>query len=410
MNASKKTRSLLSCIAASAVLCGLQVSVNGQPTYSIDAQSAGIGPVLEGDILTPQGAGQIPPPAVVISQLLLGYTPTPLGGELDALSYGTDPLLLNLPGTKHNWSFSVDEFAMGRAGVPFPSVTTEGAGSSFPEAAGDIYSSVQNPGPFPPYFGSNAGIFDGNGGFTPFVASGLNLREPTNPTVNSLDFGDNLDAWDLDQFVPTANAGQPFPLPVYFSLDSVYTDPLDAPYNTGTAVTNGFVGGDVLVANGFGAPVLFAPANLLGLDQTGPDHDDLDALVLWENGDGLYTPTKGPYSWLGGQTDMLLFSVRRNSAIIGQPDSLLGLPIEEGDILVPMGNPGQNPGIFVPAEALGLITLRTDGPGATYQGLGFADDLDALDVLQTVTVVPEPATCVLMLSALLGIACRRRRV
>jgi hypothetical protein len=51
---------------------------------------------------------------------------------------------------------------------------------------------------------------------------------------------------------------------------------------------------------------VYAFATQLGLDQLGPDHDDLDALVLWENGDGVYTPTAGAYSWLNG-TDMLLF-------------------------------------------------------------------------------------------------------
>jgi hypothetical protein len=385
-------------------------TVVAQPTYSVDAQSASVPGLNDsGSVLTPIGAGNFPPPAVVIPSGLLGIV-APAGQpvpELDALSYGTDTMLLNLPGYQHKWTFSVDEFAVGRVGVPGPSVTTEGAFGA-QQAAGDIYASTVAPGPFLPFNGVNSGVYDGDGGFTPFPAPGLNLREPTPPTVGTIDAGDNLDAWDIDQFVQPAVAGTVFNVPVYFSLDSQYVDPLEfpLPYNTGTAVANGFVGGDVLVSFfAGGAPALFAPAAMLGLDQSGSDHDDLDALVLWENNDGAYTPPTAPYSWVGGQTDMLLFSVRRGSAVIGQIDSLLGLPIEEGDILMPPTNPGAFPGIFVPAEALGLITIRTDGPAAGFQM--FADDLDGLDVQQ---IVPEPATCTLLALGLLATALHRRRI
>jgi hypothetical protein len=378
------------------------------PTFSIDVQGVSApGLVSEGDILTPISPGNFPPPAVVIPSFLLGIAPGPGGTvELDALSYGTDPMLLKGSQYLHRWTFSVDEFAVGRAGVPGPSVTTEGAFGK-KEAAPDIYASTLAPGPMAPFPGVNLGLYDGNGGLTGFPGPGLNLREPTGPTVAAMDEGDNLDAWDLDQPVAKAVAGTVFNVPVYFSLDSIFTDPLEGPlpYNTGTALANGFVGGDVLIAQfSGGAPSLFAAASQLGLDQTGPDHDDLDALVLWENGDGAYTPTAGPYSWVGGATDMLLFSVRRGSAIIGQPDSILNLPIEEGDILVPMGNPGQLPGIFVPAEALGLATRRTNG-AATFQLFG--DDLDGLDVQQS--VIPEPSSCLLLIASCGWLAGRRRR-
>ena len=384
-------------------------TAQSSPTYSVDVQSASVPGLNDpGSILTPVGAGNFPPPAVVIPSMLLGIAPHPvLPGDLDALSYGTEPQLQKGANIQHNWTFSVDEFAVGRSGVPGPSVTTEGAFSNKQEAAGDIYASSLAPGPMLPFPGVNSGLYDGNGGFTPFAAPGLNLREPTNPTPGQIDAGDNLDAWDLDQLVPAPVFGTVYPLPVYFSLDSKFVDPLEAPlpFNTGSASFNGFVGGDVLVSTVNGnPPSLFAPAALLGLDQMGPDHDDLDALVLWENGDGAYTPTAGPYSWAGGATDMLLFSVRRGSAVIGQLDSILGLPIEEGDILVPMGSPGALPGIFVPAEALGLATFRTHGTAGTFQGFG--DELDALDVQQT--IVPEPSSCLLMLIGLCGLLVRRR--
>lgn len=382
-------------------------------TYSIDFQGVTAGAVLEGDILTPIPPGMVPPPAVVIPAGAVGLGIVPGGAgfvEVDALSYGRDRQIAQneLP----RYLFSVDEFAVGLPGVPAPSVTTEGAFGAV-EASGDAYSSTPlAPGATiaPGALGINVGYLDGNGGLTPFLAPGLNLIEPNPPTVALPDPGDNLDALDVNTTATDLGG------PIYFSLDSDFPDPLEfpgLPANTGTALGNGFVGGDVLVqiAPGAGAPALYAPAFMLGLDLiAGTDSDDLDALALWENGTGVYEPTLGPYSWIGaagaGPTDMLLFSVRRGSAIIGAPDGIWGAPIEEGDILVPMG-PGLLPGIFIPAEVLGLATVRT-GTGAAWgvpnpnwgnQDI-WADDLDALDV------VPEPAGLGLMGLALLAL--RRR--
>jgi hypothetical protein len=69
---------------------------------------------------------------------------------------------------------------------------------------------------------------------------------------------------------------------------------------------------------------------------------------------------------------MLLYSVRATSPIVGTSDALLGLPIAPGDILTPVGAGGGPPGILVPAEALGLGTMRS---GALED-----DDVDAIDV------------------------------
>ncbi|MCF6329546.1 MAG: hypothetical protein L3J02_07095, partial [Henriciella sp.] len=52
-----------------------------------------------------------------------------------------------------------------------------------------------------------------------------------------------------------------------------------------------------------------------------------------------------------GDTDMVLFSVRRGSPVVGMPDSIFGIPIADGDILTTplptsMGGVSPFPGIF----------------------------------------------------------------
>jgi len=130
---------------------------------------------------------------------------------------------------------------------------------------------------------------------------------------------------------------------------------------------------------------LYAPAAVLGLDFAGPDTDDLDALILLEDGDGVLTGL-----------EVVLYSVRRGSAVIGAFDSLLGLPIEEGDVLTLPTAAGAFPAIFIPAEALGLGTLRSGSTAFT-----FGDELDALDLQG----VPEPCK---LPARLLGLADVRR--
>jgi len=410
------------------------------PTYSIDFQGPTAGIVNAGDILTPVAPGVVSPPAVVIPFTALGITPLPVGApptiadghaELDALSYGLDYWIQDndAPG----WQFSVDEFAIGLPGKPGPSVTTEGAlAVASREASADVFGSTPPvPGPIgPPGFippavgGTNIGLFDGNG-TAPFAAPGLNLVEPNAPSAGALpDVGDNLDAWDVDTHV-SAPGDPPAALTpaVYYSLDAAFPDPLEvAPANSGTAPSNGVSGADILVSTTVGAPpAVYAAAALLGLMTS---QDDVDALVLWETGDGVYQPTTGPYSWLppaggGSGTDMLLYSVRRGSFAVGMPDAIFGAPIEEGDILVPVETtPGSGvfmPGIFISAEALGLATLRS-GTAAAYVGIPnpdaggaalWADDLDALDVVEF--NIPEPASALLLLVGMaLALSCRRR--
>ena len=421
------------------------------PTFSVDYQgpSAGFVPgpltgvpdgwgismIDEGSILTttPPGVpgpnpalpGPLPAPGIMVGANpgalgsipgglgLLGGVPIAPPVELDALSYGRD--IVN-PGSTaavvRDAYFSVDEFAVGIPGAsPAPDVTSEGA-TGAGEASADVFRYL---GPYPPaavgpVFG-NVDVLDGNG-MAPFGGPGTGLIEPNPPTVgNAQDPGDNLDAVDMNSTYNDV-AGL-----IYFSLDGESFDFLEIPLgggpppNTATALVNGFNPGDVLMTTPGGVPSVFAFATTLGLDLTlaGPGSDDLDALALQDNGDGV--PLVGEP---GSGLDEILFSVRRGSAVISAPDSKYGMPIEEGDILtVPlptvMGGVSPFPQIFIPAEALGLATVRS-GFGTSYGVVNptygtdtWADDLDALDV------VPEPTGVTLMLLGLMGLGCRRKR-
>ncbi len=469
-----KSGALCVAVCVTLVSGGASASPSRLPmTFSIDFQGPSIGvpdsfsgiPIDEGSILTPYppgppgpnppAYGPLPPPGMMVHSMPppapvtgrdLDLSPTALGYvELDALSYGNDPLDVPFPELREPryHVFSVDEFAIG---LPGSAVRTEGALGN-KEASADTFFTKKIELPTPPIPGTNAPFTDGDG-IAPSGAPGVGLIEPNPPTVGSYvppagpapdprDPGDNLDAVDFETRFAEVATG-----PIYFSLDSAFADPLETslpgsgvlgppPPNTGTAVANLFVGGDVVVNPAPGAAnVVYAPAPLLGLDIFGADTDDLDALKLHENGIAGYQASMIPFDWLTGATDMLLYSVRRNSSIIGlNPsglvDSIFGIPIEEGDILttpcaagatLPDGTVcvgGPAPGIFVAAEALGLATVRGGTaaswlvPNANWQGQDvWADDLDAYDQ------VPVPGTLVLLMAGfggLAGMGVRRRR-
>ena len=372
---------------------------SAQTQYSIDYRgptisapdSAWFSPITEGDVLLPFGGVPAYGPPVLpridkaagpgglvpINLGLAGYAACvghppgmPCTVEVDALSHGLDnpmdPLFPYPP--VGMLRFSVDEYATGiPTGFPGPDVFSEAPAG---DASADVFSPViPFPGPMPPFAIPPlvVAVIDGDGlpSASGFVYPGVGLVEPNPPTGGpGATPGDNLDA--LDEETP------PGVYPAFFSLGGGIVDPYTGAAGTGSAAFHGFAAADILISFGPGAPpAVFAPAPTLGLDIFGPGTDDLDALILWENGTGLFEPSPGPYAWTTGATDMVLFSVRRGSAVIGMLDSVLGIPIEEGDVLIPplAGGP-PTPGILFAAENLGLATARSGVP---------ADELDALD-------------------------------
>jgi len=376
-----------------------QAAAQNRYLFSIDWQGPTVGlpdpsgvPITEGDVLTPSTGTSLPalgapaPPSIAIPHGVggLGLLPicvghpggTPCVVEVDALSLGVDHRFQpNVPIRAGQILFSVDEYAAGLFGAPTPSVGTEGPVG---DGAADAFVNLGAlaPAPLAPMPGRNVGVQDGDG-----LASGsgvtypsVGLREPIVAAPGPFNAGDSIDALDYVEFTATTVIGR------YFSLDSGFPDPLDLVPNTGSAAAHGFVGGDVLIKPAGGpAPVVYAPAVMLGLDLVGgPDSDDLDALILRENNVPGYQRSFQPYDWMTPNTDMLIFSVRRGSAVIGMPDSLFGLPIMPGDLLIPpiptaLGGVSPFPAIFIAAENLGLSTFRF---AAT------ADDLCAADALR----------------------------
>ena len=382
-------------------------SAQAQFVFSTEYTSASVSlpdgfggvPITESDLLTPTlgvpALGPLPTPGIDVSggasglglalhPLCVGHPPaSPCGVELDAVSYGRDrPASASLGFASGEIWFSVDALAVGIPSFP-PDVSTE---SPCSDSAADLYSTVVGapPGPLAPFAGvlGHTAVVDGDGmaGLCPTAYPGIGLIEPSLPVLPPT--GDNLDAVEIGPATAPGGTGFP-PIGVYFSLDGVLTHPATGIPSSGSAAAHGFFGADVLhSATPGGPPVLFAAAPMLGLNISGA-LDDLDALALFENGSGVFEPSLTPYDWLTGSTDMLLFSVRAGSPVIGLPDSIFGLPISEGDILTtPMvGGFSPLPGIFIAAENLGLVTTRSFGiPN---------DDLNALDTVFTYSHMPD---------------------
>jgi len=371
----------------------LQTALAQQVSFSVDWQSFTVGtlasgsgfPITEGDILVPAGNvpafGPLPTPKLAVSAGfgppgpglgLAGHLPcaghfagSPCIVEVDAISYGDEKLTGPGAPLKHNLAFSVDRQAIGLLSNAWPDVVSEAA---FWDAAADVFVDLDlGVGPIGPYAANvlgNVGAVDGNG-----MVSGSGATYRGTGLLDGPAPSDSLDALGILTPVTLYPLGG-----VFFSLDDNFQDPQTGIWNSGSAQAHGFVGGDVLYsAAPGGPPALYAASTLLGLDLSGA-RDDLDALIVHENGIPGYQPSLVPNDWMGGTTDMLLFSVRRGSSVIGQLDSIFGVPITEGDVLTTpkVGGLSPFPGIYVAAENLGLIARIV---GAVN------DELDALSIL-----------------------------
>ena len=297
----------------------------------------------------------------------------PCGIDVDAYSDGQDALLKSAsPVPDWRLFFTVDEYARGNPLIPVdPSIGTEALAA---DVSGDVWCTIYLP---PPPLGPNtttqwarvhALTVDGDGKVSASgaVAPGHAMVEPNIPGQGlpnaSQDTGSHIDALHI-------GASPSFTGPKYFSLDAAFTDPFGY-VNSGSAAAQGVSPSDVLLSAG-GTISTYASATQLGLD---PLLDDLDGLVLNENGVAGYQESKNPYEWESG-ADMVLFSLRRGSDTLGKTDSLLGLPIEPGDVLMPpVENGNGRPGILVAAEVLGLRTQRESGSSEQ------PDDLSAMAI------------------------------
>jgi hypothetical protein len=381
-------------------------SADAQPVFSITwhgppkGMPSGFGPpITEGDLLIPglpptfaPAFAAMPVPAIVVPGgfgppgLALPLYPGAVGlgpgvpgfVELDAVSFGTDLLLRpGAPATSLIWAFSVDEFSVGVAGPIPPNVFTMGpAGAG--EASADIFVDVGiGGGPFCG-LGPGAGnttLLDCNGIAPPAGFPGIMgpaFVEPNFPGAGVPDMGADIDALDIDP--PPGPSVMPAPVPgvgfpIYYSLDSAIFNPVEGVPNIGSAAANGgFTGADILVCAGPGVgPALYAAGFMLGLPGAG---NDVDGLILRENGVPGYQPPTVPFSWVPGvvpiPTDMIFFSVRPGSAVVGVPDSMCGTPISPADILWPPMAVGFPPRKWIPAAQLGLMPT---------------DNIDALDLL-----------------------------
>ncbi|MFT7669794.1 MAG: hypothetical protein ACI8X5_002501 [Planctomycetota bacterium] len=403
MSSRIQTREFLRLALSSCAAAGLATVSSAQSTFSIDWHSPTLAvpdsctgvPITEGDILITAGGmtafGPLPTPCIAIPggagglglfnhATCVGHPAgSPCRIEVDALSYGRDYSLGSVTSSPGDFLFSTDEFAI--AGVPpllAPSINTE---APVGDSATDVWvnGDFMGFGPFPPFsaaVGHTAAI-DGDGTLSGsgMVYPGTGLLEPTfpGPPPNT---GDNLDAYDFNESLGSGS----FPTTgVYFSVEGFIFDPLSGTAGSAADIANGVASSDVLISMAPGGPpAVYAPGPVLGLDLFG-GKDDLDALALAENGVPGYQPSQQAYDWVpAGGSDMLLFSVRRGSSVIGMPDSIFGIPITEGDILTTplptfLGGVSPFPGIFCAAENIGLSSIRIPG--------GFIDDLNALDTI-----------------------------
>lgn len=355
------------------------IPIGPEPTlFSTAAANGAGGP---GDMFTPGDGTLTPdvvnapwvsplgpfPPLVAINEIPAGPATNSLGLpgvgglQVDAFSRGDDmdkqgnSIPGISPGEQNAWLFSVDTSAIGHAGA----VVSEASGDG---ASADIFASLLAVGP-----GAGFAVSGSDLGTNTLVyeADGIDSAAGDQPGLGISDIED-VDAIDVvHKGHPEA---QDLAGPNYFSLDTA-----------SAATVGGASGADIFVSTSGGSSLgIFASFSELGL----ANNDDIDALILADNDNGVFDPSDVFFDWNGGTTDMIFFSLAPGSPTVGTTDAVRGLAIEVGDILTVVGGATPSVAVFIPAEDLGLKTFRAHG---------VADNLNALDV------VPEPATVTLAL-------------
>ncbi len=389
------------CAVALAALQGLSLAQTGPvfetPSrddmyFSITWRGPSIGlvsgpdTITSGDILQPEAPGTAlaaPAPKIFLPAAAIGLEGLcdevpglSCAQELDALSFGFDARLGQEASPTEAIHFSVDRHAQGiTASFLQQGVWTEAV---LHDHGADVMASNWSGAPDPAdplAVGHNFIAIDGNGvaasGGLGAERPGSGLVEPNDPStgwpMNLHDRGDELDAIDLG--TPREHTQGRF----YFSVQGGgvdVLDPIGTPPVPDTSEVERVSPSDVLMGRRGQPHRLYARSRMLGLD---PQRDDIDALIIGENGQPGYQMPPRPFEWSGQAYDMVIFSVRRGSSIIGTPDSALGLPITEGDLLTAPGTWGAAPAIVATAESLGLRANRGGEPGGS-------DELDGATV------------------------------
>lgn len=344
-------------------------------------------PISDADLLVRRGQIFAPDtPNIALAAAFLSAYPSCAGHlpgvacglEINALSFGKDTAPRPGPDFDFTVYLSVDEFALGvpaPVGVQTPTVASE---ALFSDAAADVFAaSLRGMGPFQPFLQPAFGVLDGDGDLTlqgQQRLPGLGLAEPLLPTPGVPETGDNLDALDIGEgFVPGSDT-------LYFSLQGAFpfcNEPQAPNFNAAAfqPLPTGFPASsaEVLQFRPGAGLSSYASPDQLGLDTFGFGTDDIDAVIVVENGVPGYQRPVAMYDWVGtNPSDLVLFSLRCGSQTLQLPDANFGLRMTEGDILLSLGGGLDRPGIFIPAERIGLQTAGRSGVPS--------DELDGMDL------------------------------